>query len=125
MNSPTSIITSDVRDATRMALVSVNGYQQQPRRVSRLAGILVFGAFIIYLAIAILVALGILGSIFSSFDQLTNMLPSNPNNWLGLFNALKTTTANVFPLLTTMMIIASIGVLVAAIFRLASPGSED
>jgi len=112
-------------DATRIALAFVNGYQQRPRRVSRLAGILVFGAFIIYLAIAILVALGILGSIFSSFDQLTNMLPSNPNNWLGLFNALKTATANVFPLLSVMMIIASIGVLVAAIFRLASPGPEE
>jgi hypothetical protein len=98
----------------------------RPRRVSKLSGILIFGALIVFLAIGILSALLVLGSVFSGFDTLTNMLPGAPQNWLGLYNTLKTTLSGVFPLLAVMMLIAAIGVLVIAIFSLSSPGgSED
>jgi hypothetical protein len=68
----------------------------------------------------------VLGSVFSGFDTLTSMLPSAPQNWLGLYNTLKTTLSGVFPLHAVMLLVASIGVLVIAIFSLSSPGgSED
>jgi hypothetical protein len=97
----------------------------RPRRVSKLSGILIFGALVVFLAIAILTALLVLGSLFSGFDTLTGMLPSGPQNWLQLYNTLKTTLSGVFPLLAVMMLIASVGVLVVAIFSLSGGGSED
>jgi hypothetical protein len=90
-----------------------------------LSGILIFGALVVFLAIAILTALLVLGSVFSGFDTLTGMLPSGPQNWVGLYNTLKTTLSGVFPLLAVMMLVASIGVLVIAIFSLSSGGGNE
>ena len=94
----------------------------RPKRTSQLAGIIKFAAFIVIIAMAILIGFTTLGAVVSAFDQFQSTLPAPA---LAVFNFLKVVSSNTFALLSTLLLIAAVGALIAAAFSMGSGGSEQ
>jgi hypothetical protein len=93
--------------------------RRPPSRPSRLGGYPAFFGSIVAIAIMILLGILILGVFFSNINPLMNL---NAQAY-SVYNYLKTTVANVMPLLGVLIFISVIGLLIIAIFRL-DLGSE-
>jgi hypothetical protein len=90
-------------------------------RGRKLSGIIRIGAFIVVFSIFLLTAFVALGATFSAFNGPAAKLASSPVNWHGLYLFVKSATANIFALLGMLVLIAVVGALIAATFRLGSP----
>lgn len=92
------------------------------RRVSRLGGIILMAAMVVLIGMLILVSFVTLGAIFSAMDKMTYMLSATP---YAVYNSLRNTVSSTFAILATLIMITSVGALIAAIFMMNKPGGGD
>jgi ABC-type phosphate/phosphonate transport system permease subunit len=111
-------VTCD-RDATRYKMM---GYYPQRRRRSQLAGIIILLAFLVVTGMFILIGFTALGAIFSQFNGMTGMLNTRA---LSVYNFLRSTVVNVFSLMSIMVMLATVGAVITAIFALNRGGSNE